>query len=368
MTPKKFRPEWARVTDPNGVALLRWTSHAAMQHHFYFTNPTVTSDGRTGFFVSYRSGYPNLFSIDLQSGELTQFSDRVDINPFSPSPHPAQPVVYVSARNQVRAISWQTGEDRPLCELSVARLGNCSLSADGAWLAIGLRHERDCELALVETATGKVEILERAPEIGHIQFCPIDPTKLIYSGTGKQRIWLFDRRTGRSSIVYDQKPGEWIVHESWLGTTGQVLFPHWPHALRVINPDGTALRTVAKLNAWHACANRTGALIVCDTNHPDRGLILLDSQTGAQRVLCQPRATQRGTQWKFTEPAVGAGIDTSILRSATPEKDPPPHPDDPASTYGPQWTHPHPTFTADSKKVIFTSDLDRWSQVYSVEI
>ena len=362
-----FREEWERETDPSGVPLLRWTSGPAMNHHFYFTNPTITADGRTGFFVSYRNGYPNLYSIDLTTGELTRFSDRVDINPFSPAPHPHAPWVYVSARDEIRAISWQTGEDRRLCRLPVARLGNCSLSADGDWLAIGLRHEGHCELALVSTATGAVDILEHAAEIGHIQFCPTDPSQLLYSGTGKQRIWLFDRTAGRSTLVYDQQPGEWIVHESWLGRTGQILFPHWPRALRVINPDGSGLRTVAQLNAWHACANRSGSQIVCDTNHPDRGLILIDSRTGAQRPLCRPGATQRGTQWKFTEPAAGAGIDTSIIRSRSPEKDPPPHPDDPASTYGPQWSHPHPTFSADGKKVIFTSDATRWSQVYSVD-
>lgn len=367
MSLRHFPAEWARVTDAAGVPLLRWTNGTAMNHHFYFTNPTVSEDGNTGFFVSYRTGYPNLFAINLDSGELTQFSDHVDLNPFSPAPHPSEPWVYVSARDQIRAISWWTGEDRMLCRLSAARLGNCSLCADGSLLAIALRHDDRCELALVSTATGAVEIVARAPEIGHIQFCPVDATQLIYSGTGRQRIWHFDRRTGRSAPAYAQQPGEWIVHESWLGRTGQILFPHWPHALRAVQPDGSGLRTIVALNAWHACADRTGERIVCDTNHPDRGLILIDSRTGEHRTICRPGATQRGTQWRLAEPAAGAGIDTSIIRSATPERDPPPHPDDPASTYGPQWSHPHPTFTPDGRRVIFTSDATRWSQVYSVD-
>jgi hypothetical protein len=97
-------------------------------------------------------------------------------------------------------------------------------------------------------------------------------------------------------------------------------------------------------------------------------LLLIDPKTGNHRVLCQPRATSRGTQWRFDKPALGAGIDTSIIRSDTPEKDKPPHPDDPASVYGPQWSHPHPTFTADGRHVIYTSDKDGWSQVYQVEV
>jgi oligogalacturonide lyase len=223
-------------------------------------------------------------------------------------------------------------------------------------------------LALVETATGKSQILTRAKEVGHIQFCPRDSNLLLYSGTGTQRIWIHDRRTGKDTWVYPQKEGEWIVHESWLGAGDEIIFPHWPKALCAIRPDGTGLRTVIEINAWHVCSDRNGEQIVCDTNHPDRGLLLIDPKTGQHRVLCQPRATLRGTQWTFDKPAVGAGIDTSIIRSNTPEKDKPPHPDDPPSVYGPQWSHPHPTFTTDGRQVIYTSDRDGWSQVYQVEV
>ncbi|MEO6848315.1 MAG: hypothetical protein ABI443_11675 [Chthoniobacterales bacterium] len=366
---KKFQAEWKRFTDEaTGAKILQWTAGEAMNHHFYFTNPTISEDGKRGFFVSYRSGYPNLFSIDLESGELTQLSDRVDINPFSPSPSRTAPWIYASARNGIRAISTESGEDRELCSFDTHKLGNCSLNTDGSLLAIGLRYDDRCALAIVETATGKVEIATTVKEVGHIQFCPKDSDLLMYSGTVTQRIWLHDRRTGENTWLYPQAEGEWIVHESWLGAGDEIIFPHWPKALRAIRPDGTGFRTITEINAWHACSNRKGDQIVCDTNHPDRGLLLIDPKTGERRVLCQPRATLRGTQWPFDTPAVGAGIDTSIIRSNTPEKDPPPHPDDAPSVYGPQWTHPHPTFSADGQSIIYTSDRDRWSQVYQVGI
>ena len=362
-------PEWKRFTDEaTGARVLQWTASEAMNHHFYFTNPTVSPDGQRGYFVSYRTGYPNLFAMDLRSGELTQLTDRADVNPFSPSPSRTAPWIFVSARNTVRAIHIETGEDRELCRFETNKLGNCSLNSDGSLLAIGLRHVDRCELAIVDTETGRFEIATRAKEVGHVQFCPKDHRLLLYSGTVTQRIWLHDRRSGRDTWVYPQKDGEWIVHESWLGTGDEIVFPHWPRALRAVRPDGSGLRTIAQINAWHACSNREGTSIACDTNHPDRGLLLIDPKTGAQRVLCQPRATQRGTQWPFGKPAAGAGIDTSILRSDTPEKDQPPHPDDPPSVYGPQWSHPHPTFAPDGRSVIFTSDRDRWSQVYQVEV
>lgn len=367
--PKRYQPEWRRFTDEaTGVKILQWTASEAMNHHFYFTNPTVAENGERGYFVSYRTGYPNLFAIDLASGELTQLSNRHDINPFSPSPSRTAPWIYVSARNCVRAIHVETGEDRELCRFDTNKLGNCSLNASGSLLAIGLRYAEGGALALVDTATGKHEILTRAKEVGHIQFCPKDDDLLMYSGTVRQRIWLHDRRTGKAKWVYEQKEHEWIVHESWLGAGDEIIFSHWPRALRAIRPDGTGLRTIMVTNVWHACSNRSGTQIVCDTNHPDRGLLLIDPMTGEHRTVCQPQATLRGTHWQYDTPAKGAGIDTSIIRSEVPENDPPPHPDDPPSTYGPQWSHPHPSFSADGRSVIYTSDRNRWSQVYQVEV
>lgn len=366
---KKFNPEWQCFSDEvTGAKILQWTSGKVMNHHLYFTNPTISENDKRGYFVSYRTGYPNLFSIDLESGELTQISDRVDINAFSPSPSRSTPWIYVSARNVIRAISSETGEDRELCQFDTNRLGNCSLNADGSLLGIGLRYADRCELAIVETATGKVEIATEAKEVGHIQFCPTDSNLLLYSGTATQRLWLFDRRTNENTWVYPQKKGEWIVHESWVSGSNEIIFAHWPKALRSIRADGNGLRTISSINAWHMCSNRKGDLFICDTNHPDRGLVIIEPKTGKQRVLCHPGATQRGTQWQFFEPAVGAGIDTSIIRSETPENDKPPHPDDEASVYGPQWSHPHPTFSTDGRTVIYTSDRDCWSHVYQAEI
>lgn len=340
-----------------------------MHHHFYFTNPTVSPDGRFGYFVSYRTGYPNLFRIDLASGRLTQFTDRVDINPFSPVPSRSAPQVYLSARSSVRAVNPENGEDRVLATFPGAALGNCSLNVAGTLLAIGLRYSDRCELALIDTATGSCEILTQGSEVGHIQFSPRDDRMLLFSGSSRQRMWIHDRRTGTDRPLYKQAEGEWIVHESWrMGSVDEVIFPHWPRSLRAIRSDGSGLRTIASINVWHACGSPDGWSIVCDTNHPDRGLLLIDARSGEYRALCHSGASQRGTQWAVGTPAAGAGIDTSIIRSSVPENDPPPHPDDPASTYGPQWSHPHPSFTPDGRHVVFTSDRDRWSQVYMVEV
>jgi Tol biopolymer transport system component len=38
------------------------------------------------------------------------------------------------------------------------------------------------------------------------------------------------------------------------------------------------------------------------------------------------------------------------------------------TVYGPQWTHPHPSFSPDEKLAAYTSDVSGHPQVYVVEL
>ncbi len=91
-----------------------------------------------------------------------------------------------------------------------------------------------------------------------------------------------------------------------------------------------------------------GSLIVCDTTCPDVGLRLIDPATGAHRPLCYPRSSNGGSQWAFTVPADDDAADES--------------------TYGPQESHPHPSFHPDGARVVYTSDRTGVSQVYVVDL
>lgn len=362
---RRFPSERRELRDEKtGARLWQITAAEAMHHHFYFTNPSWPDDQRELYLISYRNGFPNLFAAAELDGEITQLTNRADINPFSPTVTRDGRRFYFSARDRVMEVDRETLRERMLSKFDGAKLGNCSLNAAGTRLAIGVRLAKCCQLALIELASGRTRILIEKAEVGHIQFCPSDDNLLEYSGTPDERIWTIRADGSGDRNLYPQQPGEWIVHESWLGDGSEIIFTHWPRALRAVSRDGSQVRTVAAFNTWHQSSDRTGRWIVGDTNHPDIGLQLVNARTGERRTLCHPHATSRGTQWKLSKPARGAGIDTSIIRGERPELDRPPQPGNAASVYGPQWSHPHPAFSPDGRRVVFTSDRSGWSQVY----
>ena len=86
--------------------------------------------------------------------------------------------------------------------------------------------------------------------------------------------------------------------------------------------------------------------MVADTNSPDRGLQLFDPTQidSPHTTLCYPQASNMGDHWQG----------------------PFPYTDGPIKVYAPQHTHPHPSFSPDSRYVVFTTDHSGYAQVCEV--
>jgi oligogalacturonide lyase len=353
--PRRFASERRVLADPEtGVTIWQMTDAPAVHHHLYFTNPSITPNGRTLLFVSHRSGAPNLFTASLPDGEIAQITDVEDLNPFSAVPARDNARVFYTAGEEIRTVYLETGEEEVLAGFPDARLGNCTLSADGGWVATCVRRDERNAIVAVHTGgatgSGATTVLETTREVGHVQFAPSTDNALLYSGDIRHRVWTVRFDGTEDQWLYPQGPDEWITHETWLGAD-EVLFVQWPRALMAMSRDGVQARVVAAFNAWHPCARRDGSLIVCDTTLPDRGLQLIDPATGERRTLCHPRSSNRGRQWREPLPTEAGPTDPASAGAA----------EDP---YGPQWTHPHPSFSPDGSCVVYTSDVTGHSQVY----
>ena len=111
---------------------------------------------------------------------------------------------------------------------------------------------------------------------------------------------------------YGHGNDEFVVHETFPGHAGDLVFTVWPGQLRRINWASRAIKTSAEFNAWHITPNRAGTQILCDTNHPDTGLWTIDT------------------------------------------------------AYGLRYTHPHPALSRDEQHITFTGDRTGSLQIYAV--
>jgi oligogalacturonide lyase len=117
--------------------------------------------------------------------------------------------------------------------------------------------------------------------------------------------------------------------------------------MKAVNVDSGAVRQLTTFPAWHAVADDRGERIVCDTTFPDVGLHVFELPRSASDArtadrLCLPGSSNVGEHWGG----------------------PFPYNDGPREVYAPQHTHPHPRFSPDGKRVLYTSDASGHAQLY----
>jgi hypothetical protein len=114
-------------------------------------------------------------------------------------------------------------------------------------------------------------------------------------------------------------------------------------------------------NTWHIAPNRAGTQVLFDTNHPDRGIQIVHVASGVVRDVCPSEASNGGSQWKLSRYALA---DDFAAARSTAQKHLSWMEAGTDTVYGPQWTHPHPSWSRDEKRVAFASDRTGYPQVY----
>jgi len=308
------------------------------------------------FFISHRTGRPQLFAEDQTTGELVQLTDRSDLSEWSIHPSHDGRYVYFTAGTSAWRLEMETFQEERLVdfgqvtlrEMSMVSsgLGTTALSQCDRWWAIRFNNGNQVCLAIVDTQSGSYNVILRRDEVSHIQFCPDDSNMIFYAGPLTDRLWIVRIDGSDNRRLYQRKSGEWITHESWIPGQREIAFINWPRGVYAVSIDTGEVRSVASFNAWHAIANRQGTLMVADTNFPDIGLQIFCPLDGVGNpiTLCYPEATNQGDHWRG----------------------PFPYECGPIQVFAPQHTHPHPSFSPDGKRIVFTSDRTGYSQIYEV--
>lgn len=348
--------------DPRtGVAIRQVTSFAAIHHHPFYYIPAYDDSGKRLFFVSHRTGEPQIFFEDEPGGNLVQISHRPDLNEWSCHPSWDGQYAYYTAGNGAWRVNLDTMQEEQVAnfgEMPIrqpgmvgASMGTTSLSTDNRWWCVCVKAKYQFRMHIIDVRTGEDSVILECDTVAHPQFHPDDASLLRYAGSHAQRIWTIHRDGSNNRLVYhrDAAKKEWIVHETWLPGTREIISSNWPHGVMAVNIDSGAVRWIVRANAWHPMVNRVGTQLVADTTNPDVGLILCDphQECGQVESLCDSNASSLGTHW---------------------QSDHCPYDDGSVEVYAPQHTHPHPNFSPDGRRVVFTSDQSGWAQVYEVVI
>ena len=334
------------------------TSHSSQNHHPFFFVPAYDRAMKRLFFISHRTGLPQVFFEDQASSHLVQATERDDLAEWSLSPALDGSAIYYVAGSGAFRLDLDTLQERQLADFGDAEMraagmvgsamGTTALSASGRFWAVPVKSGPVTRFVMIDTEAATSHVFLEREEIGHPQFCPDDEDLILYAGPMTDRVWITDRSGRRNRRLYERTSAQqWVTHESWWPGRRSVLLVDWPHGMRAVDVEDGAVRWITRFPAWHAAADDTGGRIVCDTMNPDVGLHViapLKDGLSSAHFLHASEASSIGEHWKG----------------------PFPYNDGPIKVYAPQHTHPHPRFSPDGRRIVFTSDRSGYAQVYEI--
>ncbi len=347
-----------------GAPVVQVTEGPAINHPTYFLQSSFFPGGRRMFFTSYRTGAAQVFEASLESGEARPLTSGAPVHPFSAALHPAGKELVVTRGGGLWAVKVEPGDgERRITELEGAQLGECSISRDGEWLTAAYKRGQECGLAVGRSDGAGWRTIPFPRTVIHPQFHPLEPEWIEFSGDPAPRMHRVRRDGSGLECLYEHGNDEFLVHETFLGMTGDLVFTVWPRLLCRMDWTTRQIRTIAEYNAWHIAPDRRGDRVLCDTNHPDEGLQIIDAATGARRQVCLTESSNQGSQWQTSRYALAedfarARQGTASLSWMEAAVD---------TVYGPQWTHPHPSWSLEETQIAFASDRTGVAQVYVVQ-
>ena len=351
-----------------GAEVLQLTSATAISHATYFLQCSFTPAADTLLFISNRSGGWQLYAVTpYPEGPIRQLTAGAPIHPFSPAIHPGGDHVYFVRGASIWRLALATLEELCIVDFGSGSMGEPSLDASGQWLVAAMKKGGRSSLATGRTDGSGWHLIPFPRTVIHPQFHPVETEWLEFAGDPAPRMHRVRRDGTGMECLYHHGNDEFVVHETFLGHTGNLVYTVWPRALRQMDWATRKHRTICDFNAWHITPNRDGSKVLCDTNHPDRGIFLIDTATGGHKLVCLSEASSGGSQWKTSRYALPA--DFAAARQGLAQSGALSWMEAGTDTvYGPQWTHPHPSFSPDERHVVFASDRTGTTQVYVAAI
>ena len=357
-----FKDERRRMVDEtSGREYIQLTSTSRNKHLYLYVN-CFDPQGRL-IFVSERDGFLNYYRMDLDTGVAMQLTAETDIAAAGLACHNSRhgKLVYWAGM-KMRMLDTETLECRTL--IDYPRYGGyLTMTADGKHIVTfydmgapidkpvgpkvgpwGIFSVPVDDPGSVSTPSGN-PVLETRAHVNHIQASPTDPDLIEYSWEGEwrpQRMWVTNLAGDEGGPLGRQRPNELRGHEFWFANGSKMGYhgsKETPAGRRgiigTVSSDGK--------DEWQLTlvGNRCGHCAY----HEDRDLWVTDTSPDFDG-LCFIRIEGQG--------ANATGLFEPLCLHG--------------STWKSQGCHPHPQFSPDGRRLMWTSDREGVSQVYLMEI
>jgi len=333
-----YSMERIKHIDPTtGVEIMQLTSFPVLSHTLYNHCPCITPDSNTLIYLTYhgpgRGSSPSVWRVNLDGEDIRPVLEREWLAGFVLSPDGK--TVYAQDGGTLLAASMEGDEMREIGHIDGVKYAATvlgSVTGDGAWYVSSAVMDTG-EVALVRYATDGSEaaVIMTHEFLTHVQVEPGPERRILFGapadGDG-YGLWVTDI-DGSNPRTLKMKGS--TGHFSWFGMTGDLISTvNTPFgSIATIGENDTEPQILALGgHFWHAAGTLDGRWVVSDTNWPDMGLILLNTETRLWAPLCAS-----------------------------------------GSAHGhPQWTHPHPIFSPDGQYVVYNSDRTGIGQVYAARV
>ena len=333
------------MDETTGIRYTRLTSFPALNTNFYMHDNCFTPDSKTLVFrsqsIASRNAPTDLFKVDTDGNNLTQITEGNVGGPLVSFNERA--LLYTHDRKIIK-LGLDSLAETEICGWpeGVTSCGSPSLTNDCRYYVahVTLANGRT-GAALFDLVKGESSVVfETDLPMSHMQ---VEPNELKYiafqnntppkSGVGPnagklmyRNIWVVNiDGTNPREVPLDYGNGHWM----WHGTGFRIMSAlDRLRGVVICRVDDDYNDFVTTMPAWHSGSSRDGRWVISDSNWPDMGLLLTNTDTRKTKVVCETRS----------------------------------------SSGHPQWSHPHPGLSPDMRFAVFSSDRFGHPDVFCVEL
>jgi oligogalacturonide lyase len=360
----KVYPAESRVfaAPESGLEVIQLTTNPADDSGLYFTSRCFVPEDHQLVFTSRRTGYWNLFCMDLQTHAFVQLTDAMKINGTGADVSAATHEVFFRDGREIKAVNLRTLAERTITRMpegyGIGSAVSVTLAGDALAFAVTENLVLKTKTAVIYSdmdehfdrrpwsavltgradGTGWHEIARQQKWISHTLIDPQRADLVLYCHEGRwnrveQRLWLVDGDDSHNRPLRpEEKPEIQIGHEFWcddgIHVGYQVRYPGGPPMIGIIDVrDGSRQEYPVPFRDGHMQRSHRGDRFVGDGSEKEPFLSLYQ--------LADGRLTGR-----------------HLFRHG--------------GSFSQQYWHPHPSFSPDDAYVVFTSSQAGNGDVYLI--